>query len=270
MTTETNSLLVARDLVKVFTGRRGATPTRAVDGVDLTIERGQTIGLVGESGSGKSTLGRLILGLTAPDSGSILFDGEPIHAMSRRKMRPLRRRLQVVFQDPYSSLNPQLTVAENIGFNLRVHGETKGLDERVGRMLSDVGLSSRQGKQYPFELSGGQRQRVNIARALVTRPELVIADEPVAALDKSIQAQVINLLQDLKAEYRLSYLFISHDLNVVDYLSDHVVVMYHGKVVESASAERIYRAPEHEYTKLLLTSIPTVEAGLERAPRDAA
>ncbi len=258
-----HDLLIVNDLKKHFTTHGSPRRTvRAVDDVSLTVAEGETVGLVGESGSGKSTLGRLILGLLRADSGSINFDGYDLHRLSRRRLKPIRRDLQAIFQDPYSSLNPQLTIGENILFNLRVHGDTKDMDRRLAKVLSEVGLSVRQGRQYPYELSGGQRQRASIARALILRPKLIIADEPVSALDKSVQAQVLNLLQDLKAEYHLSYLFISHDLNVVDYISDRVAVMYFGKIVETATSDEIYSQPRHPYTQLMLKSIPTVDGKL--------
>ncbi|WP_141334189.1 ABC transporter ATP-binding protein [Paenibacillus sp. tmac-D7] len=234
----------------------------AADKIHLTIHKGETLGLVGESGSGKSTLARLILRLGDADTGTIRFMRTEIQRYTAKQMRPFRKDIQIIFQDPYSSLNPQMTVADNICFNLWVHGEGKHAESRMRKILQDVGLTMKQSQQYPFELSGGQRQRVNIARALILNPKLVIADEPVSALDKSIQAQVLNLLQDLKEEYRLSYLFISHDLNVVEYMSDRVAVMYFGRIVELTDSDTLYSGAKHPYTQLLLNSIPALEGKL--------
>ncbi|WP_274651066.1 ABC transporter ATP-binding protein [Paenibacillus humicola] len=239
--------------------QRGRKRTvHAVNQVNLSVNSGETTGLVGESGSGKSTLARLILRLIEPDSGNVRFDGQLLNGLSGREMKDVRKKLQIVFQDPYSSLNPQMSVFDNAAFNLWVHGERNGTEKKVLKVLADVGLSKRQAQQYPHELSGGQRQRVNIARALVMRPRLVVLDEPVSALDKSVQAQVLNLLQDLKTEYRLSYIFISHDLNVVEYMSDQVAIMYFGGLMETGKSSVLYGSPKHPYTKLLMDSMPSL------------
>jgi len=241
--------------VKDLKGRKKVV--HAVNEVSLSVSQGETMGLVGESGSGKSTLARLVLRLIEPDEGVIRFEGQDLRGLSSKEMRNIRKKMQMVFQDPFSSLNPQMTIADNVAFNLWVHGERKRAERRVMKVLTDVGLSERQARQYPHELSGGQRQRVNIARALVMEPSLVVLDEPVSALDKSVQAQVLNLLQDLKKEYTLSYIFISHDLNVVEYMSDQLAIMYFGKLVETGKASVLYTAPKHPYTKLLMESMPS-------------
>ncbi|MDB5085965.1 MAG: dipeptide transporter ATP-binding protein [Bacilli bacterium] len=230
----------------------------AVNDVNLSVGRGETVGLVGESGSGKSTLARLIVRLIESDKGVVQFEGQNLQGLSSKEMKKVRSKMQMVFQDPYSSLNPQMTVFDNVAFNLWVHGERKNTNKKVMEVLQDVGLSQRQAAQYPHELSGGQRQRVNIARALVMNPQLVVLDEPVSALDKSVQAQVLNLLQDLKQEYGLSYIFISHDLNVVEYMSDKVAIMYFGNLVETATSSALYGSPKHPYTRMLMDSIPTL------------
>src|SRR5712692_7623081 len=258
-------LLEVRDLRKGFAVRGGwlgrpRAVVRAVDGVSFTIERGGTLGLVGESGCGKSTTARLVLRLLEPDAGTVVFAGRDLCALSGTELRPLRREMQIVFQDPYSSLNPQMCVRDLIGFNLRVHGEGRAVvDAAVAAVLEDVGLARGYAARYPHELSGGQRQRVNLARALVVRPRLLVADEPVSALDKSVQAQVLNLFVDLRAHYSLTTLFISHDLNVVQYLSDWVAVMYLGQIVEWARADRLYAQPLHPYTQALLAAAPDVD-----------
>jgi peptide/nickel transport system ATP-binding protein len=255
-------LLAVRDLRKGFAVRggwlgRARAVVHAVDGVSFTIERGGTLGLVGESGCGKSTTARLVLRLIEPDDGSVVFDGRDLRGLPAPELRALRRAMQIVFQDPYSSLNPQMCVRDLIGFNLRVHGEGgAALESAVAAVLEDVGLARGYAARYPHELSGGQRQRVNLARALVVRPRLLVADEPVSALDKSVQAQVLNLFVDLRAQYGLTTLFISHDLNVVQYLSDSVAVMYLGQVVEWGRADAVYARPLHPYTQALLASSP--------------
>jgi peptide/nickel transport system ATP-binding protein len=247
-------------------GRTRAT-VRAVDDVSFRIERGATLGLVGESGCGKSTTARLVLRLLEPDGGRVTFDGVDLATLSGGALRSLRRQMQIVFQDPYSSLNPQMCVRDLIGFNLRVHGEGGVAVERaVSAVLSDVGLARDYAARYPHELSGGQRQRVNLARALVLRPRLLVADEPVSALDKSVQAQVLNLFVDLRAQYGLTTLFISHDLHVVEYLSDWVAVMYLGQIVEWARVERIYTEPLHPYSQALLAAAPDVDRPRGRRP----
>jgi len=241
--------------------RRHIDDVKAVDDVSFTIEKGTTVGLVGESGSGKSTIGRSILKLTPVTSGSILFEGRDIVPMSESAFKPLRSEMQMIFQDPFGSLNPRLSIFSIIGEALEIHFPqmTRGdRRERVAELLTQVGLAPEMMNRYPHEFSGGQRQRIGIARALAVKPKFIVCDEPVSALDVSVQAQIVNLLQDLQEELGLTYLFIAHDLAVVEHISDHVLVMYHGKIVESASAEAIYHNPQHEYTRKLLAAIPTV------------
>jgi oligopeptide transport system ATP-binding protein len=257
-------LLVVTDLVKHFPIKAGlvvdreVARVRAVDGVSLTIHEGETLGLVGESGCGKSTLCRAILQLTAPTSGSVMFDGAELVGRSRRDLRPVRRHIQMVFQDPYASLNPRKRVGQLIGDGLELHGLAGGSDvkRRVQELLDRVGLRPEHYNRYPHEFSGGQRQRIGIARALAMQPKLIIADEPVSALDVSVQAQIVNLLEDLQDEFGLSYLFVAHDLGVVRHVSDRVAVMYLGKVVETASADELYGTPVHPYSNALLSAVP--------------
>jgi peptide/nickel transport system ATP-binding protein len=231
----------------------------AVDNVSFTVEAGTTLGIVGESGCGKSTTARLVLGLLAPDAGTVMFEGLDVQTLTGQRQKTLRRNMQMVFQDPYSALNPRMSIGESITFPLRVHGYSKSEQrERMGRLLDQVGLHPNHASYYPHQMSGGQRQRVNIARALALEPRLVIADEAVSALDKSVQAQVLNLLTDLQERLKLTYIFISHDLNVVQYMSDRVLVMYLGQVVEHCTPEALYAEPLHPYTKVLLASIPDV------------
>jgi len=268
-------LLEARDLRKHFPLRGGVLQrtqawVRAVDDVALEVRAGETVGIVGESGCGKSTLARLLLRLVEPDAGQVWFDGEDVLAALPGRMKRLRRDMQLVFQDPYASLNPRLTIEDAVAFSLLVHGASRTeAREKARALLGRVGLDPRlYGRRYPHELSGGQRQRVNIARALVLDPRLLVLDEPVSALDKSVQAQVLNLLLELKAERVLTYVFISHDLNVIEYVSDRVLVMYLGQVVESGTADALADLPKHPYTQALFASAPTMdpERRMERPP----
>jgi peptide/nickel transport system ATP-binding protein len=268
-------LLEARGLRKHFPLRGGVLHrarawVRAVDDVTFAVQPGETLGIVGESGCGKSTLARLILRLVEPDAGGVWFDGEDVLRALPGRMKRLRRDMQLVFQDPYASLNPRLTIEDAVAFSLLVHGAGRVESrEKARALLGRVGLDPRlYGRRYPHELSGGQRQRVNIARALVLDPRLLVLDEPVSALDKSVQAQVLNLLLELKAERRLTYLFISHDLNVIEHVSDRVLVMYLGQVVETGTADALAESPKHPYTQALFASAPSMDPDrrMERPP----
>jgi oligopeptide transport system ATP-binding protein len=268
---ESGVLLEVRDLVKHYPVSAGlfgrhVGVVRAVDGVSFTIRQGETLGLVGESGCGKTTTGRCILQLERPTSGSVRFEGQELTTLGPEALRSVRRRMQVIFQDPYSSLNPRMTVGQIVGEPLAVHGLVRDAPARAARvreLLGQVGLLPRHDRRYPHELSGGQRQRVGIARALSLEPSLIICDEPVSALDVSIQAQIINLLEDLQRELGLTYLFIAHDLSVVRHISDRVAVMYLGKIVELADRQAIYEAPRHPYTKALLSAVPIPDPEIE-------
>jgi oligopeptide transport system ATP-binding protein len=250
-------LLQARGLTKHFATGGGA-PVRAVDGVDLTLEAGETLALVGESGSGKSTTGRMLLRLIEPSAGSVQLDGRDILALKPRALRAMRREVQIVFQDPYGSLNPRMTIGAMLAEPLRLHGLARGaaVRTRVVELLHQVGLRPEHADRYPHEFSGGQRQRVGIARALAVEPRIIICDEPVSALDVSIQAQIVNLLQALQRRHGLAYLFIAHDLAVVRHIADRVAVMYLGRIVETAPVARIFAAPRHPYTRALLSAVP--------------
>ena len=270
-------LLEVSDLVKHFPIKSGILFDRevgavqAVDGVSFSLAPGETLGLVGESGCGKSTLARTILQLLTPTSGSVRFDGNEIAGMGRRELRPLRREMQMIFQDPYASLNPRKRVGQIVGSPLKLHGlaDGKELRQQVEELLERVGLAPEHYNRYPHEFSGGQRQRIGIARALALRPKLIIADEPVSALDVSIQAQIINLLEDLQDEFNLTYIFVAHDLGVVRHVADRVAVMYLGKIVELGPADEVYANPVHPYTEALLSAVPLPDPKLnaERSER---
>jgi oligopeptide transport system ATP-binding protein len=255
-------LLEATDLVKHFPVRRRKDErVHAVDGVSLSVQRGETLGVVGESGCGKSTLGRLLVRLHEPTAGRVTFDGKDITRLSRRELRPFRSEMQMIFQDPYASLNPRKRVVQIVGDPLRIHRRGSGAEivRHVRELLDVVGLSPDHVNRYPHEFSGGQRQRIGVARALALNPQLIVADEPVSALDVSIQAQVVNLLDDLQDEFQLTYVFIAHDLGVIRHVSDRIAVMYLGVIVEIAPADDLYERPIHPYTEALLSAIPSLE-----------
>jgi oligopeptide transport system ATP-binding protein len=269
-----NVLLEAKNVVKYFPIKGGIllkeiASVKAVDDVSLSIKEGETVGLVGESGCGKTTFGRAVLRLEEPTSGDVFFEGQNILKADKKQMQALRENMQIIFQDPYSSLNPRKTVSHIIGEPLLVHGmkSRKQRQQRVLELLRVVGLRKEHMRRYPHQFSGGQRQRIGVARALALNPKLIVCDEAVSALDVSIQAQVINLLKDLQDEFGLTYLFISHDLSVVEHVSDRVAVMYLGKIVEIASSKMLYKNPLHPYTQALLSAVPIPDPSLQRANR---
>jgi oligopeptide transport system ATP-binding protein len=269
-------LLEVTDLVKHFPIKSGllidreVDQVRAVDGISFTVEKGETLGLVGESGSGKSTACRAVLQLLKPTSGSVRFEGREIVGMGRRELRPLRREMQMIFQDPYASLNPRKRVGQIVGDQLKVQKVASGkeLRTRVEALLDRVGLSPEHYNRFPHEFSGGQRQRIGIARALALEPKLVFCDEPVSALDVSIQAQIVNLLDDLQDELGLTYVFVAHDIGVVRHISDRIAVMNHGKIVETGDADRVCEHPRDDYTKKLLAAVPIPDPRESRARRE--
>ena len=271
MTVQNNDLLVVKELKKYFPVRSGllqrvTDQVKAVDGVSFTIKTGECLGMVGESGCGKTTVGRTILRLIEPTAGSVIFDGIDITKADAKTMQPIRRNMQIVFQDPYSSLDPRVPIGESIGEGLLIHG-MKNKDERnkiVLDMLRKVGLEEYHRERYPHEFSGGQRQRIGIARALVVRPKFIVCDEPVSALDVSVQSQVLNLLRDLQREFGLTYLFIAHNLSVVEHISDRVAVMYLGMMAELTGREELFRNPLHPYTQALMSAIPIPNPKLKR------
>ncbi|MEY3902968.1 MAG: hypothetical protein RL189_2274 [Pseudomonadota bacterium] len=272
MSSETTPLLEVKNLQKYFPvqgGFFGGTVGRvhAVDTISFSVKRGQTLGLVGESGCGKSTLGRTLLRLTEPTGGEILYEGKDLSKATPAEMRALRRDLQIIFQDPFASLNPRMSIREILSEPYEIHGLYPNPDERraqIINLLKEVGLNPEAADRYPHEFSGGQRQRIGIARALALKPKLIVADEPVSALDVSIQSQILNLMMDLRDKYGLSYIFIAHDLAVIEHISDEIAVMYLGKIVEHTDADSLYAKPMHPYTRALISSIPEPKVGVKK------
>jgi oligopeptide/dipeptide ABC transporter ATP-binding protein len=267
----TDALLEVHDLKKHFPIRKGILKRTvghvyAVDGITFTVRRGETLGIVGESGCGKSTMGRSILRLIEPTSGSVTFEGQDVLKMSKSQMKAMRQQMQIVFQDPFASLNPRYTIAKTLTEPMEIHGlyDKNGRLERVRALLERVGLDADYATRFPHEFSGGQRQRIGIARALTLNPKLVVLDEPVAALDVSVQAQVLNLLQDLQRDFQLTYLFVAHDLSVVRHISDRILVMYLGKMAELADSEDLFAEPLHPYTQALLSAVPVPDPDAKR------
>ncbi len=266
-------LLEVNDLRKYFPIQKGIFQrtvgyVKAVDGISFDVKRGETLGLVGESGCGKTTAGRCLLRLIPPTSGSFIFGEEQVDLakLTHQEMRPFRRRIQMIFQDPHASLNPRMTVGDIVGEPMRVNRTEEGsaLQDRIVELLESVGLRSQDTRRYPHAFSGGQRQRIGIARALALQPELIVADEPVSALDVSVQAQILNLLAELREKFQLSYIFIAHDLSVVEHISDRVAVMYLGKIVEISDAETLYQSPKHPYTEALISAVPLPDPNAQR------
>ncbi|MCB5934164.1 dipeptide ABC transporter ATP-binding protein [Caldibacillus thermoamylovorans] len=266
----TEPLVEVKNLKKYFPARKGVfgqkkSVVKAVDDVSFSIQKGETLGLVGESGCGKSTTGRMLMKLLEPTEGQIVFEGKDLSELNKSEIRSARKNFQMIFQDPYASLNPRMKIKDIINEPLVIHGyDIEQREQRVNELLDIVGLSAAQGDRYPHEFSGGQRQRIGIARALAISPKLIIADEPVSALDVSIQSQILNLLKDLQNEFHLTYLFISHNLSVVEHISDRVGVMYLGKIVEIADQETLYKNPLHPYTKSLLSAVPIPDPKIKR------
>ena len=263
---ERNFIIEARNLEQYFYLRDGGV-LKAVDGVSFGISAGKTLGLVGESGCGKSTTGRALVGMYSKTGGDVFFEGQNIASMNAAQTKEFVRHAQMIFQDPYSSLNPRMTVGDIVGEGIDIHELYRGKErtDRIYELLSLVGLSKEHSNRFPHEFSGGQRQRIGIARALAVEPRFIVCDEPISALDISIQSQVVNLLSELQRQFKLTYLFISHDLSMVKYISDHVAVMYLGKIVELAPSESLYASPTHPYTQALLSAIPIADPNAERA-----